>query len=311
MSFPYQGNQKNLARHMVVSPTGSDKILDDTSGAFQQESSRVESCRKISLIRVIKAGQDLPMKKFFKKLFAGCDDPYRRPRSAILVQRIHLHNVWNCKKYQDFGLERLLRLLLVLIQFIFPGLYIRWIFGKIGTISRKLAVEFYTLFKLLWALMTLICFSHNLILIGTCIYFSIETLCYILSLIYLSPEYSSPISYKRSILFILINFFEIITTFALLYLNFSELHPSSTLTPLLAFYFSFITATTIGFGDIYPVSDGGRVFVILQAILSLMFLMMFFTYFSSQLPDSKKKPATKKKKSTEKKTESPNRGEHS
>lgn len=249
------------------------------------------------------------MKKFLKKLFSGCHHPYKRPRSAILLQRIHLHNVWNCKKYQDFGLERILRLLLVLIQFIFPGLYIRWFFGKKGTISRKLAVECYTLFKLSLALMSLFYFPNNLILTGTCIYFAIETLCYILSLIYLAPEFSSPISYKRSILYILINFFEIITTFALLYLNFSVLHPSGTLTPFRAFYFSFITATTIGFGDIYPVSNWGIGFVILQAILSLMFLIMFFTYFSSQLPVRKNKPVTKKKKPRDEKAESPKIGE--
>lgn len=249
------------------------------------------------------------MKNFFKKLFTGCNHKYRHPRSAILLQRLHLHNVWNCRKYQDFGLERCLRLFLVLIQFLFLGLYVRYISGKYGTIPRKLAVEVYSLFKLTFALVILFYFSDNLIFIGICIYFAIETLCYILSLIYLSPEFSSPISYKRSILYILINFFEIITTFALLYLNFSDFHACEPLTPFRAFYFSFITATTIGFGDIYPVSNWGIGFVIVQAILSLMFLIMFFTYFTSQLSAREKKPVTTKNKSPTKEAESPPTGE--
>lgn len=43
------------------------------------------------------------------------------------------------------------------------------------------------------------------------------------------------------------------------------------------FYFSFITITTIGYGDIYPVSILARCFVILENIVGIFFIVFFFT----------------------------------
>ena len=76
-----------------------------------------------------------------------------RVEGAYRQQVKCLKKVWNDDTY---GLERILRLFLCIVQFIFPILLIRDIFGRLGTTSRKLAVEFYTVIKLFFPLLVLI-----------------------------------------------------------------------------------------------------------------------------------------------------------
>ncbi|MGT2925799.1 potassium channel family protein [Streptococcus cuniculipharyngis] len=46
-----------------------------------------------------------------------------------------------------------------------------------------------------------------------------------------------------------------------------------------AFYFSFTTLTTIGFGDLYPVTALGKIFTILYTVIGLGLMGMFLTVF--------------------------------
>jgi len=46
-------------------------------------------------------------------------------------------------------------------------------------------------------------------------------------------------------------------------------------------YFSFITITTVGYGDIYPVSFIARSFVIIENIMGIFFIVFLFTIFIS------------------------------
>lgn len=46
-----------------------------------------------------------------------------------------------------------------------------------------------------------------------------------------------------------------------------------------AFYFSFTTLTTIGFGDLYPVTPMGKIFTILYTLIGLGLMGMFLTVF--------------------------------
>ena len=43
--------------------------------------------------------------------------------------------------------------------------------------------------------------------------------------------------------------------------------------PVKYLYFSFIVLTTVGFGDLTPATDGGRVLVSLEALLGQIFLV--------------------------------------
>jgi hypothetical protein len=57
--------------------------------------------------------------------------------------------IWNNEQHDDVGFEKMLRLFLVSIEIIFPGLHVRTLFGRFGRIGRNRAVEFFVLFKTL------------------------------------------------------------------------------------------------------------------------------------------------------------------
>ena len=52
-----------------------------------------------------------------------------------------------------------------------------------------------------------------------------------------------------------------------------------------ALYFSFITAFTIGYGDITPSNKYGKYMVIAQAVIFLIFGVVFLNFYSSKLND--------------------------
>ncbi|MBU2046060.1 MAG: potassium channel family protein, partial [Bacteroidetes bacterium] len=49
-----------------------------------------------------------------------------------------------------------------------------------------------------------------------------------------------------------------------------------------AIYFSFITSSTVGYGDIHPISDVGKILSIVQIFSSISFLVLFFNFFSGK-----------------------------
>src|SRR4030042_4807807 len=71
---------------------------------------------------------------------------------AYAQQARYIKQIWDEDTY---GLERIVRLALCLAQFLFPVLLIRDIFGKFGTLGRRLAVEFYTVIKFVFPLVVL------------------------------------------------------------------------------------------------------------------------------------------------------------
>ena len=74
----------------------------------------------------------MKVEDFFIKLFIGTYKLKYRLNPAIQNQLKNVNRVWNNSKYKDFGIERLIGLLLVSVQFIFPTLYVRHLTGKMG-----------------------------------------------------------------------------------------------------------------------------------------------------------------------------------
>ena len=59
-----------------------------------------------------------------------------------------------------------------------------------------------------------------------------------------------------------------------------------------SFYFSFITLTTIGFGDFAPKTDAGKVFTLIYITIGvgiiLAFINTLYRHYSSMIKKSKK-----------------------
>ncbi|MFT6835254.1 MAG: hypothetical protein ACJA0H_001290 [Francisellaceae bacterium] len=223
------------------------------------------------------------MKDFFVKLICSdlkAEKKYVQP--AIKSQCRKVSRIWTEEKEKTFGIERLFRLLLVMSAFIFPGLYVRHISGYGGLLCRKLATEFYVVLKLLLPLVVFL-FNHqsNLYILILTGYLLIETLLYLLGLIFLSDIYVSPISNKRSYLMVMINYVEICLSFAVLYEGFACI--TGLKNSVDAIYFSFITATTIGYGDMLPKNSESKLLVIIQSMYTLVLIGLVLTNFTSNI----------------------------
>lgn len=224
------------------------------------------------------------MRGFFYKLFFGKPE-YNKPikYSAYETYRKHILVIWNNERHHDIGFEKILRLFLVAIQFIFPGIHVRNFFGKFGLIKRNVAVEFYVLLKTCLPLFFLYSgLYHYKITVATSTYLLLETICYVSSLIFVADMFVKPRSYRRNILMLFFNYLEISLCFAVVYAGLHLLgdQPTHTFDYI---YFSVVTSTTIGYGDIAPVSMLGKLMVCIQAVMVVAFIVLFLNFFGSKV----------------------------
>jgi Ion channel len=224
------------------------------------------------------------MKKVLVKLFFGRPEYNKVPKHSTYVYYIvFLKRIWNNAKHNDIGFEKVLRLFLVSVQFIFPGLHYRCFWEPMGLIVRNVAVEFYVLFK---SVLPLIFLSTGLyksrIAVGICCYLQLETIFYVSALIFVSDMFVKPRSYRRNILMLFFNYLEICFSFAVIYASFHLLGDNAK-TIVDYIYFSVITSTTIGFGDYHPVTDAGKILVCIQAVLLVAFVVLFLNFFGSKV----------------------------
>lgn len=229
---------------------------------------------------------------FIRILLLGQEksQPTNKLRPAIKNQWLNVKRIWTNEHYNDFGIERLIRLTLALSLFIFPGLYIRAIFSKFGLLGRKLGVEFYVLLKLALPIIFFkLDWTNNLIVVAIVVVMAIETVVYLAALIFLSNEFARPISYRRSLTTLFINYIEICLDYAVVYsyCNFAipGFFKEKLLTDIQAVYFSFVTSATVGYGDILVVKPLGQYLVISQVILFLVFVGLFINFFTSKVQE--------------------------
>ncbi len=223
------------------------------------------------------------MNNFFYKLLLGRPEQnIALDHTALQNQKLNLKRVWNNEKHDDFGLEKILRLFLIAIQFIFPGIYIRDKYGRKGLTYKNLAIEAYVLLKLITPIIFLL---TGIYLYKVCtwltVYLLLETIFYISTLIFVSDVFAKPRSYRRSVLLLLINYLEIVFDFAVIYGGFDLLENANSFVDYV--YFSFITSATVGYGDILPSSDFAKIMVSIQTVIFLIFIVLFLNFFSSRV----------------------------
>ncbi|MXV49770.1 two pore domain potassium channel family protein [Pedobacter sp. HMF7647] len=219
-----------------------------------------------------------------RKLFFGKVSPADNHAVNILGGNLKkVRKVWDGNDYDDFGIERIFRLFLITARFLFPGIYLSHVSGRVSIVLKKLTDEIYVVLKAVLPLVILHFNLESLISFQVInVYFLLETFIIIFNRIFVSEHYSSN-GYRRSLLLLFINFLEVIFSFAVLYR--SGNYFNETLNNMDAVYFSLMTGVTIGYGDIHPVTTIGKILTMSQGITSLSFLVLFFNFFNSKIKE--------------------------
>lgn len=187
--------------------------------------------------------------------------------------------IWHNQHYNDFGLERIFRLCLSSLMFIYPGILVETLFNSKTYVNRKLAAEFYVVFKTLFPLLVLYYgWYTNTFVYYLNIYLLSETYIYLFSKIFLA-EHHSQTSNKRTLLLLIFNFIELGLAFAVIYTagNYLNAPINNTVD---AIYFSFVTSATVGYGDFHPITQIGKLITLAQILCSISFIVLFFNFFS-------------------------------
>lgn len=224
------------------------------------------------------------MKKIIKKLLLGNIAKIIEPEFNPIQKRIqNIKAIWNNDHQDDNGIEKVVRLFLSSSQLIFPGIYIKYFASRKGTEYEDLAMDVYILVKVVIPIVIVISqLQNNYFLLSLMVYLMLETILYIPTLIFASDLFSKPRSYKRSMLLLFFNYLEMVFGFAVLYSCDNYLNEPFTHW-FDAVYFSTMTSSTIGYGDLYPVKTFGKFLVSLQSMLVLMFVVLFLNFYSTRI----------------------------
>jgi len=212
--------------------------------------------------------------------------PRRPPASstgAIQKRWNNIRAIWNNEYDDDNGIEKMVRLFLAASLFLFPGLYIKEFFSRNLNYYEDLAIDVYVLFKIILpGVIVYHGWSQYPWIVGLNMYLMSETLLYVPALVFASDKIGRPRSYRRSMLLLFLNYVEIILGFAVIYSTGGLLntHFEHWFDPV---YFSFMTASTIGYGDMHPVTTLGKAVVSGQSILFIMYLYLFLNFFTSRV----------------------------
>jgi hypothetical protein len=222
------------------------------------------------------------MKPILKKLILG-SSPSLEPVSAIRGRIKNIKAIWNNEHDDDMGIEKIFRLILAASPFIFPGMYIKEWTGRKGKSYQDLSVDILVLVKVGFPLVILYNgLQHNFFVMALLVWFMAETVLYVPTLIFASDSLSRPRSYRRSMLLLFLNYIEIIFDFGVIYSSgdFFNRRFVEWFDPI---YFSFVTSSTLGYGDFYPVAPLGKLLVSCHSIVFLIFVVLFINFFSSKM----------------------------
>ncbi|MFD2872008.1 ion channel [Mucilaginibacter ximonensis] len=239
------------------------------------------------------------------------------PNGFYEQQCANLSTIWHNKKYKDFGIERLIRLTIQLLSFATPAGLIRWVTGKSkNLLVRKISIEVYAIGKVVFAWQAI---SHGWTSNGWVTVFIVimtaDTLHFLLGRIILNDIWRQPISFQRSLIMTFVNYAEICLCFAAIYYYWDHAYSingyhvfsvndklakfQDHLPPVTYIYFSFVTAATIGYGDISPFDPFVQSVVNAQIIISLFMVVVIIASLASKLQDDTFYNKEEKKKEKE------------
>ena len=179
-----------------------------------------------------------------------------------------------------FGLEWLFALALCALLLIMPAMLVREASGRFGYLTRKCAVEVWAILKPTVLCVLLCCGTAMAVAPWIATLALVDLFTYLLGLLFLSRFYTSPVSVRRSLLLLGVNFLEFILGFAVLYAHFKVVFSSSGSVedgPGAVAFFSLVTASTVGYGDMIPHAGLGRTLASVQICAGLVFLSVFIS----------------------------------
>lgn len=190
-------------------------------------------------------------------------------------------------------LERAFMIVLVSIRSL-SLVHIKGFFGSYNI--RSEISEFYVVgwfVALLWLLLHPL--SSIVFLSVVVVYRIIEGLAYRLSIVYVD-QYGrrwGVRSVNRSLLLLTVNYCEIIIGFAILYLATHSIGYSNSdkviTKPIEALYFSVVTITTLGYGDMRPISPFGQGLALLEPLLGFVMVVLVIGVFLTGVKGIKEK----------------------
>ena len=221
------------------------------------------------------------MQGAFKKLFIGRGQRFEEVKYSTIGRRWeNLRAIWNNTFEEDAGLEKIVRLLLAASQFLFPGMYIKHLFWRKGPLYQDFAIELFVLLKTTLPLVVLATgWEQHLVALFVVLWFMMETIIYIPTLIFASDSFSSPRSYRRSKLLIFLNYLEVVFSFAVIHMAWQYMNQPLTVWTD-AVYVSFMITSTIGFGEYHPITGLGKLVVSLQSLFYLSYIALFISFFN-------------------------------
>ena len=226
-------------------------------------------------------------KDIVKKIFISSTTKNNQgnQKNPYLRQIKILKKIWN-GEHSDFGLERFMRFLCCLFQFISFSTFIRYIAGKRGFVCKKMSIDFYVVMLILFPIIVLITKTYNNVFIIILLsYFIIDTVIYNLNYIFLSDLIPATASFARNLIGVFCNYVFILLAFAIFYMNIdcSINCTEHKISPMQAVYYSTTIQSTLGFGDIHPNSDVGYIVVIAHTLIALLFVCVFFAITLTRL----------------------------
>lgn len=221
------------------------------------------------------------MSGHIKKLLVGKGRTESTPRVSVVSKRLeNIRAIWNNEYDEDAGIEKIVRLVLAASQFLFPGMYIKHLFWRAGPLYQDLAIELFVLLKTVLPLVVLrFGMQQYPLVVFLVVWLMLETIMYVPTLIFASDAFTNPRSYRRSQILIFFNYLEVVFSFAVIhaaghFLNQPFKHWTDPL------YFSFMATSTIGFGDLFPVTPLGKAIVCLQSLFYVSYIVLFINFFS-------------------------------
>ena len=97
---------------------------------------------------------------------------------------------------------------------------------------------------------------------------------------------------SRNVLLLGINFLEFLNNFSIIFFSLSKcgwIKFDGLETIVDSLYFSLSTITTLGFGDIFPLSAGAKVAVILESLVGVVFIFIVLNVFVSTIQRARRK----------------------